>query len=147
MRALPWSARNGRAHFQRMQHLLRSLGLFTHLHPKWQLQTTLGNWFGQVLPRAVDMILLFLWHIWKTRNALIFDHQDLSPVDVIHKILKDIDAWSCRYKSCELMCLARVGTPMCLLTSPLLLASHHQCNLSSSVCRENACTKPTSFNE
>ena len=43
------------------------------------------------------MLLLFLWNIWKARNALVFDHQDLSPVDVIRKILKDIDAWSYRY--------------------------------------------------
>jgi hypothetical protein len=50
------------------------------------------------LPKAVhvDMILLILWHIWKARTGLIFEHQDLSPVDVLRKTLKDLGAAATR---------------------------------------------------
>ena len=52
------------------------------------------------LPDAVrtDVMLLILWHIWKARNAMIFDHQDSSPSDVLRRVISDIDAWSCRYR-------------------------------------------------
>ena len=43
------------------------------------------------------MILIF-WHIWKARNAKIFDHRDSSPAEVLRHISADIDAWSCRYR-------------------------------------------------
>ena len=46
------------------------------------------------LPKAVkvDMLLLIHWHIWKTRNGRVFERQVSSPVDILRRILKDIDA-------------------------------------------------------
>ncbi|KAG2626059.1 hypothetical protein PVAP13_3KG286727 [Panicum virgatum] len=45
----------------------------------------------------VDVIPLLLWHIWKARNAMIFDHIDSTPRDIIRRVVQDIDAWSCRF--------------------------------------------------
>ena len=36
-------------------------------------------------------------HIWKARNAMIFDHIDSAPRDIIRRVVQDIDAWSCRF--------------------------------------------------
>ena len=36
------------------------------------------------------MILIF-WHIWKARNAKIFDHRDSSLAEVLRHIAADID--------------------------------------------------------
>jgi len=44
------------------------------------------------------MLLLLLWHIWKARNGLIFERQVSTSQDILRRTLKDIDAWSCRYK-------------------------------------------------
>ena len=46
------------------------------------------------LPKAVnvDMLLLIHWHIWKTRNGRVFERQVSSLVDILRRILKDIDA-------------------------------------------------------
>ena len=54
------------------------------------------------LPEAVrvDVILLILWHLWKARNAMIFDHVDSTSTVILIRITKDIDTWSCRYKKC-----------------------------------------------
>jgi len=51
------------------------------------------------LPEAVrvDMMLLILWHIWKARNAMIFEHQHHSSSDVLRRVVQDIDSWSCRF--------------------------------------------------
>jgi len=56
------------------------------------------------LPIAVkvDMLLLLLWHIWKARNGLIFERQVSTSQDILRRTLKDIDAWSCRYKKLRL---------------------------------------------
>jgi len=53
-----------------------------------------------LLPGAVkdDVMILIFWHIWKARNAKIFDHRDSSPTEVLRHISADIDAWSCRYR-------------------------------------------------
>ena len=52
------------------------------------------------LPEAVrvDMMLLILWHIWKARNAMIFEHQHHSSSDVLRRVVQDIDSWSCRFR-------------------------------------------------
>ncbi|KAF8733786.1 hypothetical protein HU200_014633 [Digitaria exilis] len=62
-------------------------------HP-WLLGTELQ------LPPSVhhDVILLILWHIWKARNAVIFDHQTSTPRVVLQRVLHDMDPWRCRYK-------------------------------------------------
>ena len=60
----------------------------------WQID--LPNTLPETI--SVDMLLILLWHIWKARNELVFDRHDLSPTEIIRKTLRDIDAWSCRYK-------------------------------------------------
>jgi len=37
-----------------------------------------------------DVMLLLLWHIWKARNALIFNHDNLSTMDVLRRVLHDL---------------------------------------------------------
>ena len=44
-----------------------------------------------------DIMLLLLWHIWKARNALIFNRDNLSTVDVLRRVLHDLEIWHCRY--------------------------------------------------
>jgi hypothetical protein len=58
------------------------------------------------LPAAVhlDVILLILWHIWKARNAPIFDHQILSGREILKRITDDMAAWSCRYRKTNQLC-------------------------------------------
>lgn len=53
-----------------------------------------------LLPASVhlDVILLVLWHIWKARNALIFDQKNSTAREVLYRIVDDLDSWSCRYK-------------------------------------------------
>jgi len=43
-------------------------------------------------------MMLTLWHVWKVWNAMIFEHQNLSPEDILRRIVNDMDAWSCRYR-------------------------------------------------
>ena len=45
------------------------------------------------------MVLIILWHIWKARNAMIFNADDIVVVGVLRLIAKDIDLWACRYKN------------------------------------------------
>jgi len=47
---------------------------------------------------CIDVVLLLLWHMWKARNAKIFDHVNSSPLDIIRRVLKDMDLWSCRFQ-------------------------------------------------
>ena len=44
-----------------------------------------------------DVMLLLLWHIWKARNALIFNRDNLSTMDVLRRVLHDLEIWRCRY--------------------------------------------------
>ena len=46
----------------------------------------------------LDIVLLILWHLWKSRNAVIFDQADSSSQDVINRVARDIDSWISRYK-------------------------------------------------
>ena len=46
----------------------------------------------------LDIMMLLLWNVWKARNDLIFEHQDHSPSEVLRRVVKDIDDWSCRYR-------------------------------------------------
>ncbi|KAG2624456.1 hypothetical protein PVAP13_3KG130900 [Panicum virgatum] len=64
-----------------------------HRHP-WLLGCELQ------LPHTVqtDVMLLLLWHIWKARNALIFDKQTSSHTDILRRLIKDMEMWRCRYK-------------------------------------------------
>jgi hypothetical protein len=61
-----------------------------------------GSWArNSPRPGAVhlDAILLVLWHIWKARNALIFDKQRrLGTKEVIHRVQVDMSSWTCRFK-------------------------------------------------
>jgi len=41
----------------------------------------------------LDIVLLILWHLWKSRNADIFDQADSSSHDVINRVARDIDSW------------------------------------------------------
>ncbi|KAF8673824.1 hypothetical protein HU200_048583 [Digitaria exilis] len=57
---------------------------------------------GQHLPLPqdthLDVILLILWHVWKARNAAIFDHELIPPRLVLKKVLDDMISWTPRYK-------------------------------------------------
>ena len=46
----------------------------------------------------IDIVLLILWHLWKSRNTMIFDQADSTPLDTILRAIRDLDAWSSRYK-------------------------------------------------
>ncbi|KAG2554580.1 hypothetical protein PVAP13_9KG600601 [Panicum virgatum] len=52
------------------------------------------------LPDAVrlDIVLLILWHLWKCRNAVVFDQNDSGPLDVLTRVDRDMDAWMSRYR-------------------------------------------------
>jgi len=41
------------------------------------------------------------WHIWKARNAKIFDQRDSDPTDIISRVITDINKWSCRCSSSQ----------------------------------------------
>ncbi|KAF8655651.1 hypothetical protein HU200_060969 [Digitaria exilis] len=43
-------------------------------------------------------MMVFLWQIWKARNALIFDQKTTSPHAVLRHVINDLDTWSCRFK-------------------------------------------------
>ncbi|CAO2039804.1 unnamed protein product [Urochloa humidicola] len=45
-----------------------------------------------------DVMLLTLWHVWKARNAVVFDHQSLSTTQILHRVVADLEQWSCRFK-------------------------------------------------
>lgn len=51
-------------------------------------------------PQAhVDVILLILWHVWKARNALIFDQKSSTATTTLRRVIDDLDSWSCRLKN------------------------------------------------
>jgi len=76
--------------------LLHSYGLRTaaHMNDPWDIGVSTP------LPDKVrlDIVLLILWHLWKSRIAAIFDHADSSSQDVINRVARDIDSWMGRYK-------------------------------------------------
>lgn len=55
------------------------------------------------LPSAVqyDAVLLILWHLWKARNARIFDNQHSTERDVLRRVVCDMDHWRRRFKHVE----------------------------------------------
>ena len=58
---------------------------------------------GIPLPDAVrvDAIVLILWHLWKARNAAIFDNANLNSTDVLCRVARDLDSWASRYKKLQ----------------------------------------------
>jgi hypothetical protein len=54
----------------------------------------------------MDMVLIILWHIWKARNALIFNVMDITMIGVLHLATKDTRAWACRYKEDKALVMA-----------------------------------------
>jgi hypothetical protein len=46
----------------------------------------------------VDAMLIVLWHIWKARNAMIFNTDDLSSTAVLRGALNDLGRWACHFK-------------------------------------------------
>lgn len=73
-------------------------------------------WFlGQELqlPAQVgtDVILVVLWHIWKARNALIFDRTHSTA----SRVINDIDSWSCRFRTLKpaLLCCGNIFSSAC----------------------------------
>ncbi|KAF8780974.1 hypothetical protein HU200_000940 [Digitaria exilis] len=65
---------------------------------EWRFPWLIGA--NLALPPSVqlDVVLLTLWHIWKARNTAIFDHHTMTGTEVLHRIISDMDSWSCRYK-------------------------------------------------
>jgi hypothetical protein len=45
------------------------------------------------LPLTVhtDVVLLILWHVWKARNSRIFENLNPAPLDIIGRVVKDLD--------------------------------------------------------
>ncbi|KAF8676060.1 hypothetical protein HU200_047565 [Digitaria exilis] len=41
----------------------------------------------------VDAVLVVLWHIWKARNALIFDQETTSPQQTIRRMVAVMEQW------------------------------------------------------
>ena len=58
---------------------------------------------GIPLPDAVrvDAIVLILWHLWKARNAAIFDNANSNSTDVLCRVARDLDSWASRYKKLQ----------------------------------------------
>jgi hypothetical protein len=76
----------------------RLIGIDPHLE-EFRLAWLLGRELQ--LPSAVhtnNAVLLILWHIWKARNALIFDQTSLSATSTLRRVLHDMESWSYRYK-------------------------------------------------
>jgi len=48
--------------------------------------------------KVIDVMLISLWHIWKARNAMIFNDEDVSPTVVLCGIINDLDHLAFRYK-------------------------------------------------
>ena len=75
----------------------RRLGLDADtLDPRRPWQFPLNSMLPDTV--CIDVVLLLLWHMWKARNAKIFDHVNSSPLDIIRRVLKDMDLWSCRFR-------------------------------------------------
>ena len=76
--------------------LLHSYGLriAAHMNDPWDIGVSTP------LPENVrlDIVLLILWHLWKSRNAAIFDQTDSSSQDIINRVARNIDSWMGRYK-------------------------------------------------
>ena len=53
---------------------------------------------GIPLPDAVrvDAIVLILWHLWKARNAAIFDNANSNSTDVLCRVARDLASWASR---------------------------------------------------
>ncbi|KAF8776625.1 hypothetical protein HU200_003349 [Digitaria exilis] len=45
-----------------------------------------------------DAALLILWHLWKARNARIFDNQHLNEWEILRHVVRDMDLWRRRFK-------------------------------------------------
>ncbi|KAF8658817.1 hypothetical protein HU200_059309 [Digitaria exilis] len=45
----------------------------------------------------MDVMVLTLWHIWKARNSLIFDHKSCTASEIIGRVMGDLGLWHCRY--------------------------------------------------
>ncbi|KAF8662298.1 hypothetical protein HU200_056505 [Digitaria exilis] len=52
------------------------------------------------LPAQVqtDVMLVVMWHIWKVRTALIFDHKTSTAALTLTRAIDDLDLWKSRYK-------------------------------------------------
>ena len=54
----------------------------------------------------LDMMLIILWHIWKARNALIFEAANITASGLLRSAIKDAGAWACRYKGDKALVVA-----------------------------------------
>ncbi|KAF8662393.1 hypothetical protein HU200_055973 [Digitaria exilis] len=55
------------------------------------------------LPSQVqyDAVLVLLWHLWKARNAKIFDNLQLTEEAILRHTLSDMDLWRPRFKDAQ----------------------------------------------
>lgn len=51
----------------------------------------------------LDVVLVLLWNIWKSRNALIFDGKDSAPSEVLRASYRDLIVWACKYKDAHVL--------------------------------------------
>ena len=61
----------------------------------WCTQTP---WLIGCHQTRTDATLILLWHLWKARNAKIFEQLVLPPREVIRRAAQDLDVWCFRYR-------------------------------------------------
>ena len=63
----------------------------------------------------MDVMLVILWHIWKARNALVFNSVDEDTASVLRGVVKDLNLWACRFGSDKgLICTWALYIQSCL---------------------------------
>jgi hypothetical protein len=54
-----------------------------------KLPWTIGRTINLPAKVHMDMMLIILWHIWKARNALIFEAEDITTAGALRAAIKD----------------------------------------------------------
>jgi hypothetical protein len=73
-----------------------------------KLPWTIGRTINLPAKVHMDMMLIILWHIWKARNALIFEAEDITTAGALRAAIKDAGKWACRYKEDKALVIAWV---------------------------------------
>lgn len=64
------------------------------------VQKPLVAWLLLALPDEVrtNIFITLFWHVWKARNAKIFEQRILSPHEVLRRVLQDMEDWAPRFR-------------------------------------------------